>query len=141
MGEIIPLPFRLAWASNPDGNRSRGRTNVWTLQGSLSGGVGSSSCTIPTSRQSLARSQTKHVQRTVVPYSGRRANDFALVLFVVYDCPHAETHHRQRRYLLRCLHISLSERVDVLRVIDCRLEFTPRDLKHSAIDVSAQVKS
>lgn len=47
MGEITPFPLRLAWASKPDGNRSRGRTNVWTLQGSLSGGVGSSSCTIP----------------------------------------------------------------------------------------------
>ena len=41
-GEMKPFEFALALDSKFGGNRSSGRTNVWTEQGSDSGGVESS---------------------------------------------------------------------------------------------------
>jgi hypothetical protein len=41
-GEMKPFELALALVSKFGGNRSRGRTNVWTEQGSDSGGVESS---------------------------------------------------------------------------------------------------
>lgn len=43
--DMTPLPLVLARASKFGGNLFNGLTNVWTRQGSLSGGVGSSICT------------------------------------------------------------------------------------------------
>lgn len=45
IGEMKPLPFFLARTSKFGGKRSKGRTKVRTLQGSASGGVGSSRST------------------------------------------------------------------------------------------------
>src|ERR1700683_3917685 len=106
MGEIIPLPFCLARASKLGGKRSRGRTKVWTLQGSFSGGVESSICTGEPKSLST-RTDREGGMHTVMPDSRCRANDLALVLPVVDNGPDAQAHNSQRWDLFRCFRISL----------------------------------
>lgn len=97
-GDIMPLSFDLAWDSKLGGNRSRGRTNVLTVQGNFSGGVGSSINTVEDWIRGR-NTRGKTIQRTVVPNSCCGADHFSFVLFVVHDGSNAETHDGQGRHL------------------------------------------
>ncbi|PSS35343.1 hypothetical protein PHLCEN_2v1680 [Hermanssonia centrifuga] len=73
---------------------------------------------------------------TIRPYPCRCTDNFADVLLVIHDCPHAETHDCQGRNFPGSLGVSLQERVDVFWIRNCSFHFAPRDLDPNGSDTA-----
>ena len=133
---MTPLPFLLARASKFGGNRSSGLTNVRTLHGSDSGGVGSS---MSTSQEISDGSSWSQVVLTIRPDASTSTDNLTDVVLVIHDSPHAEGKYCKGRRLPRCIRISLREGVDVLRIGHRRLDLTPRNLRHRPLSTDPRL--
>ena len=64
-------------------NLSRGRTKVWTVHLSFSGGVGSSICTIYSTWEFVDADRL--IVHTIMPNPGRSTDNFPFILLMVHD--------------------------------------------------------
>ena len=66
---------------------------------------------------------------TVSPRPRGDTYHLTLVFLVVDNCPDTETHHCERRHVLRGSCIGFGDRINVFWVRDREFEFRPRDLE------------